>query len=219
VKVSVSVMAHPDRLFRVSALRESLGIGPLSVAWDEEGPPTRDPERIWRTARAAWRLHDPAADWHLLLQDDALPVPGLAGMLPGMLAHVPPGAVVSLYLGTGRPVPGIWHELGRRADEAGAAWIVGPRVMWGVALAVPTSLIPDMIRWGDTQRGIPDDMRVGRWAARRKLEAWFPWPSLVNHPEGDSLINHGAGRTARRVLDREAASVDYGGPVVRWGRA
>lgn len=212
----MSVMAHPDRALTVDALRNSLGIGPLAVAWDNEGPPRRDPDRLWRNARAAWSMYDQAADWHLLLQDDAHPVPHLMEALPGMLEHVPAACVVSLYVGTGRPVPGVWHDLGRRADEAGARWLVGPMVMWGVALALPTPLIPAMIRWADTRYGIPDDMRVGRWARRSKLEAWFPWPSPVNHPDGPSLVGHGPGRTARRMLTEDIRTVDYDAPVVRY---
>jgi hypothetical protein len=213
--VSISVMAHPDRRAQVTALQYELGRR-VPIAWDNEGPPSRDHERLWRTARAAWRLYDPAAAWHLLLQDDAIVAPHLLAALPGALDHVPCPAVVSLYVGTGRPVPGVWHDLARRADEGAAAWIVGPMVMWGVALAVPTHLVPEMLLWGDRQRGIPDDMRVGRWARQRKLEAWFPWPSLVDHPEGASLVGHAGRRVARHFLATDAREVDWGGPVVRW---
>lgn len=217
MNISVSVMAHPDRRLRVNALHNALSIGPLNVAWDNEGPPSRDPERLWRTARAAWSLYDPHAAWHLLLQDDAIPVPGLMAALPEALKRVPSPGVVSLYIGTTRPTPGVWTGLTRRADEQGASWIVGPMLMWGVALMLPTYLIPEMLLWGDRQRGIPDDMRVGRWARRRGLQAWFPWPSLVQHPPDESLVGHGAGRVARRVLEGDARHVDWDGPVVRWG--
>jgi len=217
VTISVSIMAHPARSAQVTALQQDLGRR-VPVAWDNEGPAKRDPERLWRTAREAWRLYDPAATWHLLLQDDAIVSPHLLAALPGALAHVPCPAVVSLYVGTGRPVPGLWHDLAQRADAASAAWLVGPMVMWGVALIVPTYLIPEMLLWGDRQRGIPDDLRVGRWARLRRLEAWHPWPSLVNHPEGASLIGHGEGRTARRFLDSDARTVNWDGAVVRWDK-
>jgi hypothetical protein len=214
MKLSVSIMAHPDRVARVDALQAALG-APVPVAWDTEGPPWRDPERLWRTARRAWELHNPHADWHLLLQDDAIVAPDLLGALGRGLKHVPERAIVSLYIGTGRPVPGLWRTLAARADEADASWIVGPRSMWGVALALPTAVIPQMMAWADRQRGIPDDMRVGRWARRSRLEAWFPWPSLVDHPEDASLLGHGPGRRALRFVGSSALEWDPAGPVVR----
>lgn len=214
MRLSVSIMAHPDRAARVDELRAALE-APVPVAWDTEGPPTRDPERLWRTARRAWGLHDPGADWHLLLQDDVIPSPGLLGTVGRALAHVPDPAIVSLYIGTGRPLPRVWERLGAEADKAGASWIVGPRAMWGVALAVPTALLAGMVEWCDRQRGIPDDMRVGRWARRNRLEAWFPWPSLVDHPDGESIIGHGPGRRALRFAGPAAAEWDPSGLVVR----
>lgn len=214
--ISVSIMAHPDRTLRVNALRNALSIGPIPTAWDLEGPPRRDPERLWRNARAAWMMYDPGCAWHLLLQDDALPAAHLMAALPKALENVRCPSVVSLYIGSGRPAPGVWYDLARRADAAGASWVVGPMVMWGVALALPTHLIPEMLAWGDRQHRLTDDMRVGKWAKRRGLEAWFPWPSLVNHPDGESLVGHGAGRTARKFLDGDARKVDWAGPVVRY---
>lgn len=213
MRLSVSIMAHPDRAERVDKLRESLGTL-VPVGWDAEGPPARDPDRVWRTARRAWRLHEPAADWHLLLQDDAIVAPDLLEAVAKGLDHAPPQAIVSLYLGTGRPIPWVWERLGTRADLEGAAWIVGPRAMWGVAVALPTALIDEMVAYADTQHGIPDDMRVGRWARRKRLQAWFPWPCLVDHPDGASLVGHGSGRRALRFATGSALSWDPAGPVI-----
>lgn len=189
----------------------------IPVAWDDEGPPTRDPERVWRTAKRAWQLHNPEADWHLLLQDDAILTPGLMDTLVGALEHVPPRCIISLYAGTGRPIPWVWQKLSEQADVAGASWIVGPRSMWGVALLLPVPVIGEMIAYCDTQHGIPDDMRVGRWARRQRYEAWFPWPCLVDHPDDESLVGHGAGRHALRFVG-DASSWDPTGPIIRWSR-
>lgn len=214
MRLSASIMAHPDRAGQVDALRESLG-QLVPVSWDAWGSPHRDHDRIWGVARRAWEMHDQAADWHLLLQDDAIVAPDLLEAITKGLEHVPPQAIVSLYIGTGRPLSWVWQRLGARADSEGASWIVGPRSMWGVALALPTALIGDMIAYGDRQHGLADDMRVGRWARRQRLEAWFPWPSLVNHPDGDSLVGHGTGRSALRMVEGSALTWDPSGPVLR----
>lgn len=211
-------MAHPDRTDLVQTLQYRLGTGPgaIPVAWDDEGPPKRDTERLWRVARRAWLAYDPGADWHLLLQDDAIPIPGLLEETARALPHVPLHAILSLYLGNTRPIPRVWEELGGRADEAGASWVVGPRSMWGVALALPVPVIEEMVEFCDRQTGIPDDMRVGRWARRKHREAWFPWPSFVDHPPGDSLLGHNAARSAIRFRGDSPWRPD--GPVVRHDR-
>ena len=222
MRISVSVMAHPDREGRVDALVDELAAGrrPLdrdgvSVAWDNEGPPSREPNRIWRTARRAWSMHDADADWHLLLQDDAVPAHHLLERLPEALDRVPRRSIVSLYLGNVRPLAMKWEKVARRADTEGASWIVGPRCLWGVAIALPVPLIPAMVGYADRQHGIPDDMRVGRWGQRERLEVWHPWPSLVSHADAPSLTGHGPGRTARSFR-RDARGATWDGPVVHW---
>ena len=216
MKISVSIMAHPDR--RESAERLSAEVGLAPIAFDGEGPPSRDPDRIWRTARAAWMLHDPDADWHLLLQDDAIVATHLLEVLPRALRCVPRPSVVSLYLGSGRPLAGRWSAVVDEANSVGASWIVGPRPIWGVGLLLPTPLIPDMVRYCDTQRGATDDMRVGRWAQRSKLETRYPWPCLADHVDGSSLVGHGDGRVARS-FQADARASAWDGPVVQWKRA
>jgi hypothetical protein len=72
-----------------------------------------------------------------------------------------------------------------------------------------------MLAWGDRQHGIPDDMRVGRWGKIRRLETWYSWPSLVDHPDEGSLTGHGGGRTARRYVGPSAVGKTWDGPVVR----
>src|SRR5690606_20533277 len=61
VTLSVSIMAHPARAGFVSELAARLDDAP--VAWDTDGV-------RWHTGRRAWELHDPTADWHLVVQDD-----------------------------------------------------------------------------------------------------------------------------------------------------
>ena len=217
MKVSVSIMAHPDRAEMVDQLRERLE-QPARVAFDLEGPPTRHPDRIWRTARRAWERFEDDADWHLLLQDDAVIADHLMEMLPAALSRVPQRSIVSLYVGGGRPLSSMWEKTTAEANQVGASWIVGPRALWGVALALPVPLIGDMLAYCDRQHGATDDMRVGRWGQRSKLETWFTWPCLVDHPDGGSLVGHGGGRTARS-FQADARGSDWSGPVVRWKRA
>jgi hypothetical protein len=208
-------MAHPDRTEHVGAMIDTLNNDEVRVYWDPAGPPSGDANRVWAVAREAWQMHDPAATWHVLLQDDAQPCTDLLEGLSYALEHVPADAVVSPYLGAGRNVPDRWYRMAAEADRRGASWIRSDRVMWGVCLVLPVARIAEMIEWADRKRGMPDDMRVAAWAQRHKVEAWYPWPSLVDHLPVPSLTKHRAlERVAQRWHTGSALEPSWSGPVV-----
>lgn len=217
MRLSAAVMAHPDRAVYVAdlALQLQTPDRPVPVVWDEEGKPSGNNDRVWRNARAGWMSHDPAADWHVLIQDDAVPCTDFLTGLERALEHVPQDAVVSAYLGTGRNVPIRWEALARSADAAGASWVRSEKLMWGVCIALPVSLIGEMIGYADRRIGVPDDMRVAGWTEKRKGEVWYTWPSLVDHLSVPSLTKHRAhDRVARRHHDGSALDLVWSGPVV-----
>lgn len=208
-------MAHPDRADSVDQLMSALD-RPVPVHWDPAGPPSGNGDRVWSVARAGWMLHDPNADFHLLLQDDAMPCPDLLAGLEEALDHVPEESVVSLYLGKGGAVAHRWTRIGERADNRRASWVVSAKLMWGVAIILPTRMISDMIERADRMTGVPDDMRVSGWAQRRHIPVWYTWPSLVDHRAVPSLTKHrAADRRAVRHHSESAMLIDWSGPVVR----
>jgi hypothetical protein len=214
VKLSVSVMAHPMRGREVIDLQYALGRR-VPISWDTEGPASGNADRVWRNARDAWMMHDPDADWHLLLQDDAVPARDLLAGLERGLDSLPEPGVVSLYLGQGRLVPLRWGRLATMADSAGALWVRTNKLMWGVAIALPTAWILDMIAYADTKARVPDDMRVAGWAERFGLDVWYTWPSLVDHLMIESLTKHKmSDRRARRYYQGSCLDIPWGGPIV-----
>ncbi len=217
MKLSASIMAHPDRSAEVDRLRRALGLshGVTPVAWDDEGPPSGDGDRVWRTARRGWELADPEADWHALIQDDAVPCADLLAGLERALAYVPPDAVVSPYLGTGRNVPIRWEAMARAADTAAAPWVRSLKLMWGVCIVLPVKLIPEMLAYADRRARVPDDMRVAGWAEKTRREVWYTWPSLVDHRPVPSLTKHKAhDRVARRHHQGSALEINWTGHAV-----
>jgi hypothetical protein len=215
VKVSFSIMAHPDRLGWVHALTKHLAIPDVPVSWDTEGPASGNADRVWRNARAAWEMREGDSDWHVLLQDDAVLCEDFAEGISEALRHVPGPAVVSPYLGNGRLVPERWTTLAASTDEVGASWIRTSKLMWGVSIAIPTLLIPDMIKHADTRAGVPDDMRVAGWAERNGIDVWYTWPSLIDHRQVPSLTKHRAhDRYAIRHHAGSAMEIDWSGPVI-----
>lgn len=214
MKLSASIMAHPVREDEVGRLLAALD-RPVPVHYDPEGPPSGSGDRVWRVARAAWELADPDADWHVLIQDDAVPCEDFLAGLERALAFVPPDAVVSPYLGTGRNVPIRWEAMAGAAATAGACWVRSQKLMWGVSIALPTKLIPAMISYADTRAGVPDDMRVAGWAERHDHDVWYTWPSLIDHLPVPSLTKHKAReRVARRHHQGSALSIEWNAQAV-----
>lgn len=214
MNLSAAIMSHPERGAELAELMDALD-RPVPVYLDPHGPPSGKGDRVWSVAREAWLMFDPEADWHILIQDDAVPCYDLLAGVEQALEHVPDPAVVSMYLGRGRTVPPRWDRLARQADQRGASWVRSDRVMWGVCLALPTKIIPDVIAYGDRKAGMPDDMRVAAFTRRYGLETWYTWPSLVDHRAVPSLTKHrAADRTAQRHHVGSALELTWRGPVI-----
>lgn len=208
VRLSVSVMAHPVRRPLVEELLGQLGDVPVS--WDKHAEPSPDPERRWATGRAAWEMHDPSADWHLVIQDDALVSDNFREGLSAALDHVPFGVVVSAYLGTKRPQQQAVQNAIGQARKSGAAWAVMRSLNWGPAIVVPTQAIRPMLDWSDRKTGLAYDKRIGVFF-RDELGwgCWYTWPSLVDHRQGPSISGHGnIGRFAHEFA-ADALQVDW----------
>lgn len=194
MKISVAIMAHRKRSAVVADLVERLGIEDDRVVWD------RRSDR-WDTGVRAWRHHDPAADWHLVLQDDAMPCRDLLPGLEAALDHIPAQSVVSLYLGSNGPRSLAAHD---------PSWITFPRLIWGVGIAVPVASIDDMLTWCEQNPQPNYDTRVARYYERAaRWPVYYTWPSLVDHRQVASLLNHPNGRRARDFIGGHISALDW----------
>lgn len=178
-----------------------------ALAWMVGAEPYIDPGGFgeWSNHRRAWvALSGSNAEWSVVLQDDAVPVAQIATQAEQALT-VAPGPVVSFYAGRSYP-PETVRPFSRavdRADWAGVSWIVTKRLFWGVAVAVRTELIVDMLRTADrVPKGVAYDERLSYWAQKVGGVA-YTWPSLVDHADGPSLVTH----RSERVLPRKAYRV------------
>jgi hypothetical protein len=207
VKVSVTIMAHRDRAEAVYRLRDLLD-HPARVAWDER-PASPDPNRIWDNGRQAWELHDSFADYHLVLQDDAEPSPNLIAETERAVKALGRKGLLSLFTGNPRP-----NQVGLRAaldrHVEGEAWLWSHTLEWAVAVAVPVSVIPEMLIWCDQREGMSYHFRIARYF--RDILGWrtfYPYPSLVDHRiELPSLIGRRHEGRASEVV--ENGSLDFG---------
>lgn len=182
----------------------------VPVSWDV-GRASNDAEKRWRNGVQAWMMFDPAADYHLVIQDDALPCADLLAGVEVALEHVPGDGPVSLYMGTKRPTPTLVTQMAKQADDEGACWIGLPLLGWGVAFAAPVAAIPEMISVAGGMKRQPYDTRIGRyWRTTVKVPAWHTWPCLVDHHQGRSLVGHGgSGRHAARRHRTSALDIEW----------
>lgn len=218
-RLSVAIMAHPDRAEQVAELRAALrpretGPDVATVVWDEQS-------NEWHTGRRALLAYDPDATHHLVLQDDAVVCRDLVAGVEAALDVVPDRAVVSLYLGRARPyATRISRAISGLGD--GDAWLVLDDLCWGVAVVVPTDLLPPLVAEADRSRLAEYDRRISGYLRREQIQVWHPWPSLVDHAAGPSLLAHDRPSDEPRVAHRfvgataSALDVDYrSGGIVR----
>lgn len=206
--ISFAVMAHPSRVELVTALERRL-FDP-EVVWDRE-------RGEWDTGRRALLAFDPAADWHAVIQDDAVVPDAFLDALTRALAHVS-DQPVGLYLGRVRPRVRLVQKVVDAALASGASWVEMGGPWWGVGVVFPTALIPEIVERGDDMRHPHYDYRLAR--ATKESGRWcrYPVPSLVDHdPTRPSLLDHAGGDRRAHVFigDRSPAEIDWSLEPVR----
>lgn len=156
-------------------------------------------ERLHRNARGA--------DFLVVLEDDALPVPGFRDQLAAALITTP-APIVSLYLGRSRPPQ--WQpriaDAVEKADANDASWITSGHLLHAVGYAVRTELAPSLL---GHVTDLPVDEGISAWARTQRHQVAYTHGSLVEHADGPTLISHRdrqprpPGRVAWRVGGRD----------------
>ena len=218
--LSIAMMAHPKREAMVKKILAQLDREDVMVVWDKKGS-------RWDTGKRAMLAYDPACTHHVVIQDDIVPCRDLFAGLVAALEHVPDDVPVCGYVGRVRPSADMVVVAARRARATGAVWLTMHTLNWGPLIAVPTTVIPDMIAYCDRLKDVPNyDRRLSRFfELRQEVRIWYTWPSLVDHADGPSLV---PGRIAtdrnKRVntrvahtfigADASALDIDWSGRVI-----
>lgn len=132
----------------------------------------------------------------VVLEDDALPVPGFADMVADWLARFPDD-MLSFYLGTGRP-PQYQKEIAGMlvdADRVSADHLVLSKLIHGVCYSPPQGRLTRMLNaWNKT---LAADYAVGEAFGGRVI---YPCYSLVDHADLLTVERHpdNEPRTERR---------------------
>jgi len=211
-RLSIAIMAHPKRERWVNEYLVPRLPG-ARVVWDEKND-------RWDTGSRSLQAHTDA-EWHLVVQDDALLPNDFVAGVQKMLKAVPSGRPVGLYYGRVRPREFETRRLIAESNQKGASFIVHNGPWWGVGIVVPSAHVQSIVEWGNEHTGIPNyDRRISRWYQTEGIDCWYPQPSLIEHRTEDnpSLVpgRTGANRRAYRFVGPQSAlQVDWSGPVIR----
>jgi hypothetical protein len=197
VRLSIAVAAHPARLARAADLADELVADDLVIDPDPAAPPD-----AWRTMRLAWLRTPGWATHRLVVQDDALPVPGAAALALDA-ARRAPDVVVALYVGRHH----VGHQVVVDALRRGGGVVPLPRMGWQptVATILPVADALDLVTTAHKNGwdGLADDEVLGRWAVARKRLVCARSPCLFDHDDSvDSLVNPG------KTYERRAAALE-----------
>lgn len=184
--MKVVVVAHHAREAQAVALADSMG---ARLVMDRIGQGA-----LWGHAEAL-RWASEQSERVVVMEDDAEPVEGFAGLAGTWLARFPE-ELVSFYLGTGRPHQ--WQRQIRMAlDEAdfvGRDHITLPQLIHGVCYSVPDpAALLSRLRKGAA------DFAIGAAWGKPVI---YPCASLVDHADGPSVERHPDGQ--RRTEIRRA---------------
>jgi hypothetical protein len=177
MKISVTIMAHPTRRAAAEKLLVQLaGTGFVMgyITWDQKN-------NEWDTgSRALARGIELNADYHVVLQDDAILAPNFYQNVAAALSAVPKRSLVSLYTGTGRPLPDRVSTAVERAPNG--SWLQFQTLLWGVGIAVPTGHLIDLLEFVADSTHVYDT-RIGWAYMRQALPVYYTNPSLVDHDD------------------------------------
>lgn len=214
MKISVAIMAHPKRSEQANWLFAKLvtmgRFKEVCIIWDEKNDE-------WHTGQRAWECGKGVADWHLVVQDDALisDPHSLYENIESMIRAVPTKSVISLYTGKVRPLPERVTEAVAKAPDG--SFITHYMLMWGVAILLPTDHIEPMLdfldepKYNDTKY----DIRIGIFYQRNRLPIYYSMPSLFDHNDDfGSLIGNDYEKEPRVAHRLATGRVDWTDRVI-----
>lgn len=133
--------------------------------------------------------------WSICLEDDAEPVQDFRAQADAALL-MSPSPIVSFYLGRKRP-PHWQKRIGVALKEAQAYdtnWIMSTYMLHAVGYAIKTELLPSLLKHDST---LPADQHIGSWAKRYGHAISYTVPSLVDHLDIPTIVEHPDGQPRR----------------------
>lgn len=162
-------MAHPKRKEWAEQLSKELA---CPIYWDIDN-------NVWNTCKGAWNLHEKDADFHVVIQDDAILTSNFKEKTKNFIENIckyNKNVAFQLYHGGGKNDQKQVIQFGYKQG-----YVIKHLMAWGVAICLPVSLISEMLRFGDGYYMWQDDIKIKYFLKNKKIPTIFPLPSLVDH--------------------------------------
>lgn len=201
--MKVWIQHHPTRADLLPRLIESTGL-PTEVVTDD-GPLPANPWRGYKLCLE--RLVKERAKHGVILQDDAVLCQNFGPTLK-RIARAKPQTPVVLFLG-GLPIPTAARA--RKAAKRKESYVtLSPRDFCPVVgMLWPKTKAKEFLEWVSDQK-LPnarsDDAVVGYWANRTNQEIYVTVPSLVQHPDDESIAHP---KRAKKGADRGRVALQF----------
>lgn len=179
MNISYAIVGHKERAHAAHKLSAQLGGARIALDNGEYGQ-GRNHDRAWAMAA------ETDSEYCVVLEDDAEPIPNFLEQVHKALT-VAPAPIISLYLGTSRPPQ--YQQAIERALTHNACFITAGQLLHHVAVAIRTNLVADMLK-GVGAHTTPADYRIGAWAQHQGHRIAYTNPSLVEHGDAPTLIQH-----------------------------
>lgn len=185
--LSIAIVAHPSRARMARRLSRQLGDAPIAMDTDGIGAGKNHD-------RALILADQTEAEWALIVEEDALPIPDFLTHAEAALASAPT-PIASLYCGKSRPPQ--YQARIARALTTDPHWLLAPTLLHCVCVAIRQDVVTPLLTAIETVR-LDADQRIGRGAQRIGIrQIAHSNPSLVQHQDGPTLIAHRDGQPRR----------------------
>lgn len=206
MKISLAIMAHPKRTAAANALAYELGQYPFAapqIIWDGIG-------EEWHTGKRALQYGIGIADWHVVIQDDAVLTPDFYRNIEKAIFALRQKTLISLYTGTARPLPGrVKAAVDAMPD---GSFLTFKQLLWGVGIVIPTDHIKPMLKFVEDIE-LQYDNKIGEFYCRQGMPVYYTVPSLVDHNDDIDTLLDGHGR---HINEEPRKAHRLAGGLIEW---
>jgi hypothetical protein len=175
IKLSISIMAHPSRSDFFPGIKEKLGDVPFAIDQNNN---------LLENCKAAWRLYNPSADFHVVIQDDGIICNNFKERAEKFITEREAERALNNWAATCYNFYcRAFYPLDKMAEFEKQGYLYEGYNRGGVAICLPTNQIESMLKYYDTLPSLHDDVRISQWLATSKFRMCFAIPSLVDHDD------------------------------------